>query len=537
MTLQELLEHAIVNQWFTPSYTHPLRTYVKRYAQALGHDAKTCPPTIYHLPDDRVHEIIHRTADTQLLPRSVQACVNAIVKWLHRAVEEGCLEAPEGQLISWSRKGAIGRACWGRVKQGLFRDQDGHDIPMPSYGLMDWPLALAQEVTQYLIWCRADIARGRPAKIKKGENSTTRVVHSVGCVAGYAVQVKGMDKDTLQLRALCEPALLDDFAWWWLTRRRLSTDTPFMRLHDVKTIARYWLKDEPMAREIAQVMRALHQEAPPQRNEAKKATRWLSLAELDRISRSIHPFNERRLEESRLARRFHRHIKDPSSEPLPPSMRTPAEGGYGTVALTQYATGVEMSLIIRLLVHRPLRIMNIYNMRMKNLQPQPHGGYRLVFEKHELKNGKYLKYGGWNERFPTRLLPLLQEWLEVWRPRLLEIHARHDRCGHKHQDAADFVFLNTKGHPWEDVTLGESIRRITWVFTQDHAGGPVAWYPHLIRSTWPSEMLHAGLPPLTMARILGDSFKITQEHYARYEREPPSPFAKQLAQEIEQGID
>ena len=37
----------------------PLRTYVKQYGQALGDEGKTCPPTVYHLPDDRVHEIIH----------------------------------------------------------------------------------------------------------------------------------------------------------------------------------------------------------------------------------------------------------------------------------------------------------------------------------------------------------------------------------------------------------------------------------------------------------------------------------------------
>jgi hypothetical protein len=123
----------------------------------------------------------------------------------------------------------------------------------------------------------------------------------------------------------------------------------------------------------------------------------------------------------------------------------------------------------------------------------------------------------------------------VWRPRQLAIHAQHARCRHK--DVADYVFLNLWGHPWTRSSLGGIIYRNTWTFTQDRSMGPIVWYPHLIRSTWPSEMLHAGLPPLLMARILGDTFKITQEHYARYEREPPSPFARQLAKEIEQGID
>ena len=54
MTLQELLEHALAYQWFTPSYTSPLQTYVKQYAKALGCEAKTCPSMLYHLPDERV---------------------------------------------------------------------------------------------------------------------------------------------------------------------------------------------------------------------------------------------------------------------------------------------------------------------------------------------------------------------------------------------------------------------------------------------------------------------------------------------------
>ena len=93
MTLQELLEHALGQQWFTPSYTNPLRTYVKKYARALGLRGQELSATIYHLPDERVSEIIHTAADEHLQPRSVQARVNGILKLLHRAVKEGCLDA------------------------------------------------------------------------------------------------------------------------------------------------------------------------------------------------------------------------------------------------------------------------------------------------------------------------------------------------------------------------------------------------------------------------------------------------------------
>src|SRR5919201_2302896 len=91
MMLQELLATSLHQQWFTSSYAKPLKTYVRKYAEALGHEANGCPPQVYHQPDEMVRDTLYKAADPDLQPRSVQACVNAVLKLLHRGVAEGCL--------------------------------------------------------------------------------------------------------------------------------------------------------------------------------------------------------------------------------------------------------------------------------------------------------------------------------------------------------------------------------------------------------------------------------------------------------------
>ena len=194
---------------------------------------------------------------------------------------------------------------------------------------------------------------------------------------------------------------------------------------------------------------------------------------------------------------------------------------------TYMAVWFEMGLILRLLVHRPLRIGNIAALEFRHVQPRPDGGYDIVIPRAEIKNRKYMERKAWKERFPTRLMPLWHDWLTIWRPRL------------QRQDGTfqQSVFLNGCGRPCTVDVLARNLGMLTVRMTQDRHGGPVAWHPHLIRTTWTREMLNAGLNAQIVRRIQGDSFKVIEKHYGGYEEEPASPFARQLAKEIEQGID
>jgi hypothetical protein len=267
---------------------------VKKYAQALGHEAKSCPPTVYHVPDEVIRETLFSVAadgDTQ--PRSVQAGINMILKLLHKAVDEGCLPALDALPTRHRLTTRIVHPL-----QYLHRSHPERvpmDIPerrYTRYGLTNWPLELAHETAAYLQWCAPELQRGRSKKIRKGEAAQTYAIQAIGYVAGYAVAVEGLDKETLTLRALCEPKRLEDFAWWWLQNRRgVSTRSLPKMLGALKTIARHWYKDEALAVEIVGIFRRLDEEAPVQTVRYKEG-RLLPLTELDRIARGYHPLAE-----------------------------------------------------------------------------------------------------------------------------------------------------------------------------------------------------------------------------------------------------
>jgi hypothetical protein len=102
--------------------------------------------------------------------------------------------------------------------------------------------------------------------------------------------------------------------------------------------------------------------------------------------------------------------------------------------LKMMAVWAEHSLMLRLLVHRPRRQRNVRELGLcrgtwkgvpvnQNLVPQGDGTYWIYFEGEELKQGyrrsrrHQRRMNTWDESFPRSLLPQLQEWLTVWRPR------------------------------------------------------------------------------------------------------------------------
>jgi hypothetical protein len=270
------------------------------------------------------------------------------------------------------------------------------DVPQrryTRYGLTNWLLELAHETAAYRQWCTPELQRGRSKKIRKVESSQTYTMQAIGYVAGYAVAVEGLDKDMLTLRALCEPTRLEEFAWWWLRDRRgVSTRSLTKMLGVLKTIARHWYKDEALAIEIVGIFRRLDEEAPAQTVRDKEG-RLLPLAELDRIARGYHPLAEGNmlaLKDHKYAKRLIYHLSGPQRHPLPPSMVSKRPDRKGITNLTYLAVWFEISLIVRLLIHRPLRIGNIAELQFRHLHATQDGGYEIVIPKAEMKNGKFM---------------------------------------------------------------------------------------------------------------------------------------------------
>jgi hypothetical protein len=163
------------------------------------------------------------------------------------------------------------------------------------------------------------------------------------------------------------------------------------------------------------------------------------------------------------------------------------------------AHAAQFGLIIRLLVRLPMRQRCIREMLLgTNLYQDHAGAWQIRFVGTQLKiavvKGVISEYAF---PFPVDLVPALQDWLTIWRPKLAGPDQRH-------------VFLKTTGAP---LTVGkevsDTIARHTWRFTG------VGVTPYMIRDIWATEYLDAHPGDVGgCARRLGNRPETVMAHYA-----------------------
>ncbi len=98
--------------------------------------------------------------------------------------------------------------------------------------------------------------------------------------------------------------------------------------------------------------------------------------------------------------------------------------------------------------------------------------------------------------FPPDLVPLLEEYLTIWRQRLAKAGEAH-------------VFLNSKGHPFTANRLTGAVAVTTMRFAR------VGVNPHMIRDIFATEYLkqHPG-DAAGVAKRLGNTIQVVYKHYA-----------------------
>jgi site-specific recombinase XerD len=165
------------------------------------------------------------------------------------------------------------------------------------------------------------------------------------------------------------------------------------------------------------------------------------------------------------------------------------------------------------------------------------GHYELRFAGEELKvrqrrvKGRHrqVRVNRWAFHFPHELENLLQEYLQVWRPKLLR----------RSPEGSPYLFINGRGKPFDTNHMARVVEETTWRFTQQRPGGPVMVNPHGVRTIWATRMLKAGLNIIDVSRFLGDKIQTVYDKYVTLSDEspPPTPWEIELANKIAQRRD
>jgi site-specific recombinase XerD len=111
-------------------------------------------------------------------------------------------------------------------------------------------------------------------------------------------------------------------------------------------------------------------------------------------------------------------------------------------------------------------------------------------------------------------LPLLEEFLTVYRPRL------------PNPTGSTLLFLSHRGKPFSQVTLGSQLSATVAMHTGQR------FYPHLIRTIWATEWIQKYHDYDTAAAMLGDTVGVVIAAYRHLVEEEQHAIARQGLAEL-----
>jgi hypothetical protein len=183
-----------------------------------------------------------------------------------------------------------------------------------------------------------------------------------------------------------------------------------------------------------------------------------------------------------------------------PVTTTSFDVAHGTSKGLRRAVHYQYGLILHFLVRIPLRSRNWRELQMpRNLYKDASGHWHLYFRGRELKiatrNGKTNEYHVDLTDYCPEVLPILEEFLTIYRPRI------------PHADASPYLFLTMNGRPYNTITFRNALYDMVLRRTNKH------FYPHLIRTIWSTEFISKTGDFTTAAHMLGDTVQVVLESY------------------------
>lgn len=220
-------------------------------------------------------------------------------------------------------------------------------------------------------------------------------------------------------------------------------------------------------KEFHDALLQLHSSLPRPTTTYNKEDAWLSLERLGQVATALWP------------------KKQPQDYP------------YGG---SRHAVHAGLSLTLHLWCCIPYRQRNIREMALnKNLYRNAQGKWHIRFVGDQLKIAtKDGKENVFDLPFPDHLIPLLEEYLNVWRPILLTRGAT----------PSPLVFLNMNGEAYIDKTFAQHVSSNVYRFTG------IAFHPHLIRSIWATEYIRKTGDLYGAAIMLNDKLETVVKTYA-----------------------
>ena len=335
---------------------------------------------------------------------------------------------------------------------GCQRNNSPYRLP-----LSQWPSSLQAEFDAYEQWRTGKLVPGRPWQRQQRPDTFARAVIQFEGYFGYLVNIRGENANSLRLESIHDLERLRSYTIWHADTRTGGPSRFIEKtLGDFAVVARYYMQVD---RDILEGMAKLKAELKPDEVRDHRE-RWVSLLTLEQVGCDEYP----------------------DGQPFP--------------NMVYRALAAQRSLIIRLLVRRPLRSRNIREMRLGHNLYRQAEGWIIEFQGDELKvERRGQQKNVYRISFPADLMEPLEEFLKKWRPIL-----NTKNC--------DYLFLSRQGVPISKGALNEQIQKAVYERT---GRGPNV---HLVRHIWATEFIEETQNFSVTAAILGDELETVLRHYA-----------------------
>ena len=456
MTLQELHDH-LVPQF--PAYAHKdMQTAVRVLAKTLHYpDPQHCPLDQFNQPLPS----LYRRVETYLIdqgksPHTIRNTKNNLSR-LFRLAESYHLFSIKPLPLT-PRYGYDTRPA--RPGSAASHNRGTH-LPYK-----DWPPALQEAFTAFTTWATDHVVPEREASLRKRSSTIKRYRISFEAYFGFLHHTQHLTPLTFD--HLFDITLVTAFVQWHVNEiHHRSTIVIGMFLRDLLALTRQY---RPLP-ELRSQLAALRKTLPTPSPVYNKDDAWVPLSMLDEIGHALWP---RKLP--------HQH----RSGPKHPALRSALYAGF--------------SLMFRLWTYIPYRQRNMREMQLgDNLHKDAQGKWRLTFRGEQLKVAvKRGRENIFDLPFPEALVPVLEDYLAIWRPLLLK------KAGHPDTH----VFLTLSGTPYQQDSLHLATARIVYSYTGKH------WHPHIVRTIWATEWIRNGGDFFKAAIMLNDTLETVMSNYA-----------------------